>query len=35
MIKVKFPKNNRRINEVFNTIDESKFNHELLKEILS
>ncbi len=35
MIKVKFPKNNRRMNEVFNTIDESKFNHELLKEILS
>lgn len=34
MIKVTFPKNNRRLNEVFNTLNENEFNHKLLKEIL-
>lgn len=35
MIKIKIPRNNRRLNEFFNTIDEEKFNHSLLKQILS
>ncbi len=35
MIKVIFPRNNRRLNEVFNTIEKEKFNHKLLKKILS
>ena len=34
MIKVRFPRNNRRLNEVFNTVDDAKFNHELLRSIL-
>lgn len=34
MIEITFPRNNRRLNDVFNTIDESNFNHNLLREIL-
>ena len=35
MVTVNFPKNNRRLNELFNTLDEKNFNHKLLKKILN